>query len=98
MGNTFIINRINLRKMLVMLQVSEKSIEEFEASLNKAHRHVNAITFANMLQKVGLKQEDIANILRRIGIDDITISNIFNTLDEEKISETFGRIVELNVT
>ena len=97
MGNTFIINRLDLKKMLTNLKVSEKSMQEFESTLNKMHRHVNAVAFAGMLQKLGLRQADITNIFRRIGIEDININNILNSLDEEKISAAFGKVVVLNV-
>ncbi|MGI0141158.1 MAG: hypothetical protein ACREBF_00700 [Candidatus Micrarchaeales archaeon] len=97
MGATFVVNRLDLKKMLSMLKVNEKSIDELEANLNRMHRHVNAVAFAGMLQKVGLKQNDITNVFRRMGIDDISITEIFNALDEEKINETFGKIVVLSV-
>ena len=97
MGATFVVNRLELKKMLTMLKVSDKTIDELEANLNRLHRHVNAVSFAGMLQKVGLKQADITNVFRRMGIDDISITEIFNALDEEKINETFGKIVMLTV-
>lgn len=97
MGATFTINRIALKRMLTVLQLSEKSIDELLANLNKMHRHVNAVAFAGMLQRLGLKSESIANVLRRVGIDDITISSIFNMLDEERIKSAYGRIVEIYV-
>ncbi|MDE1845689.1 MAG: hypothetical protein KGH53_00170 [Candidatus Micrarchaeota archaeon] len=97
MGATFVVNRLELKRMLTMLKVSDKTIDELEANLNRLHRHVNAVSFAGMLQKVGLKQNDITNVFRRMGIDDINITEIFNALDEEKINETFGKIVVLTV-
>ncbi|MDE1869460.1 MAG: hypothetical protein KGH71_00545 [Candidatus Micrarchaeota archaeon] len=97
MGATFVVNRLELKKMLTMLKVSDKTIDELEANLNRLHRHVNAVSFAGMLQKVGLKQADVTNVFRRMGIDDISITEIFNALDEEKINETFGKIVVLTV-
>ncbi|MDE1850488.1 MAG: hypothetical protein KGH54_01685 [Candidatus Micrarchaeota archaeon] len=96
-GSTFVVNRLDLKKMLAMLRVNDKSIDELEASLNRLHRHVNAVSFAGMLQKVGLKQGDITNVFRRMGIDDISITEIFNALDEERINETFGKIVVLSI-
>ena len=61
------------------------------------HKHVNVIMFTGMLQNVGLKRNDIVNMLRRAGIDDVTISNIFDVLEEEKIKNTFGKLMELRV-
>jgi hypothetical protein len=95
MGVSFVVNRIGLKRMLTVLGVSEKNTDALLAELNRMHRHVNAVAFAGMLQKIGLKNSDIGNVLRRIGIDDITITNIFNVLDEEKIKSTYGRVVEI---
>lgn len=97
MGASFTVNRIELKRMLTVLGVSEKNSDELFAELNRMHRHVNAVNFTGMLQKLGLKNEDIGNVLRRIGIDDITISSIFNVLDEEKIKSTYGRVVEIQM-
>ena len=95
MGATFTVNRIALKRMLTVMMLSERSIDELIASLNKMHRHANAVAFAGMLQRLGLKSDSIANVLRRIGIDDITISSIFNVLDEERIKSAYGRSVEI---
>lgn len=95
MGLSYTVNRIELKRTLTILGVSEKNIDDLLAELNKMHRHVNAVSFAGMLQKIGLKNEDIGDVLRRIGIDDITITSIFNVLDEEKIKSTYGRVVEI---
>jgi hypothetical protein len=86
-----------MKRMLTSMGVSDKSVESLLSSLNKMHRHVNAVAFVGMLQKIGLKQREISNMLRRIGIDDVSITEVFNTLDEERIKSAFGRIVELKV-
>ncbi len=97
MGETFIVNRLDLRRMLTLLGVGDKNIDALESSLAKMHRHVNAVAFAGMLQKIGLKSNDIINIFRRIGIDDVKITAIMNNLDEEKINQAYGRVVKLVV-
>ncbi len=97
MGATFIVNKLDLKRMLSNLGLGESSIEGLLLQLDKMHRHVNAVTFAGLLTKAGLKQQDVTNVLRRIGIDDVTITDLFNTLDEEKINSTFGKIVELRI-
>ncbi len=97
MGSTFTIGRIMLKRTLIALGMSEKSVDELLAELNKTHRHANAVAFAGSLQRLGLKQEDIVNVLRRIGIDDITISSIFNVVDEERIKSAYGRVVEIYI-
>jgi hypothetical protein len=97
MGETFTVNRIELRRDLTLLGVSAININSLEAELEKKHRHVNAVTFAEMLQKIGLKQDDIINIFRRIGVNDVKITEIMNVLDEQKINEAYGRAVELDI-
>ncbi len=97
MGETFIISRIDIKKILTKLGISDKSIEELLSSMNKMHRHVNVVSFASMLQKLGLKQQDITNVLRRMGIEDIAITSVLNILDEEKIRGTLGRVVDLDI-
>jgi hypothetical protein len=83
--------------MLTILGVGDKNIDSLESNLAKMHRHANAVAFAGMLQKAGLRQDDIINIFRRIGIDDVKITAIMNNLDEEKINQAYGRVVELVV-
>ncbi len=97
MGETFIISRIDIKKILTKLGISDKSTEELLSSMNKMHRHVNVVSFASMLQKLGLKQQDITNVLRRMGIEDIAITSVLNILDEEKIRGTLGRVVDLDI-
>ncbi|MEM0074697.1 MAG: hypothetical protein QXR85_00680 [Candidatus Micrarchaeaceae archaeon] len=97
MGATFTISRQKLQRMLTIIGVSEKTIQELLAELNKQHRHVNAVSFAGMLEKSGLKAEQVVNVLRRIGIDDVTITNVLNMLDEEKIKKEYGRLVYLEL-
>ena len=97
MSGTFAINKIELEKILSSFKVSEKNIESILVQLDRMHRHVNVIMFTGMLQNVGLKHNDIINMLRRAGIDDVTISNIFDVLEEEKIKNTFGKLIELRV-
>ncbi|MGC8662321.1 MAG: hypothetical protein ACP5RT_00865 [Candidatus Micrarchaeia archaeon] len=98
MGKTFIINRLELRKGLAMLGVSDVNINTLEAELNRVHRHISAVTFAGLLQNIGVKQSEIINLFRRMGIDDVKITEIMNMFDEAKINEAYGRVVELNIS
>ena len=97
MAGSFAVNRIELKRMLSSFKVSDKNIEALLSQLDKMHRHVNVIMLADMLQKAGIRHSDIINIFRRTGIDDVTISNIFDVLEEERIKNTFGRLIELSV-
>jgi SOS response regulatory protein OraA/RecX len=97
MGVTYTVSRIELKRTLTTLGMSEKNIDDLLAELNKMHRHANAVFFAGLLQKAGLKQEDVAKVLRRIGIDDINMTSIFSMLEEEKIKNAYGRVVEMSL-
>jgi hypothetical protein len=97
LSGTFAINKIELERILTSFKVSDKNIESILAQLDRMHKHVNVIMFTGMLQNVGLKHNDIINMLRRAGIDDVTISNIFDVLEEEKIKNTFGKLIELKI-
>jgi hypothetical protein len=97
LGGTFAINKIELKRILSSFKVSDKNSESILNQLDRMHKHVNVVMFTGMLQNVGLKHNDIMNILRRAGIDDVTISNIFDMLEEERIRNTFGKMIELTV-
>lgn len=97
MANTYVINRLKLEKILTAFKVSTKNIDELTNQINRMHRHVNALAFVNALHRYGVRPDEAANILRRIGFDDVTITDIFNMLDEERINEIYGRIIELSV-
>ncbi len=68
------------------------------SDMEKAHRHVNAITFAGMLEKINLKRDAIINVLRRLGMDDVTIKETINGMDEQKLLAESGRIFEATVS
>ncbi len=97
MQNTFVVSKIELKKMITSLGVSDGSVEVFLGKLDKMHMHVDAVSFVGMLGKLGIRNKDISNILRRIGVGDTSISEVFNTLDEEKIEETYGKVARINL-
>ncbi|MEM3791316.1 MAG: hypothetical protein QXL16_01130 [Candidatus Micrarchaeaceae archaeon] len=94
MAETIIISKYELKKMLIALKVDEKRIDMLLSELQKSRRHANVVAFAGMLQKMGLKEEDVKRVLRRIGLDDVKIRAVIETLDEEKIKAAFSRVVE----
>ena len=97
MPGTYVINKIELKRILTSFRVNTRSIEAMLGSLDKMHKNVNAIEFAKMLYGIGLKQIQVETILRRIGVDDLAISDIFDRIDEDKIHQSFGRVVELSI-
>ncbi len=97
MGATFTITKIEFKKLLSGFKISEKNIDMLITQMDKSYKHMNALAFAEQLQKLGLKQNEISNVFRRLGIDDITISNLFDILEEDRIRSTFGRLVDLNL-
>jgi len=97
MQNTFVVSKIDLKKMITSLGVTEGSTEAMLAKLDKMRRHVDAVAFVGMLEKLGIRNNDITNILRRIGMGDTKITEVFNILDEEKIEETYGVVSRLRL-
>ena len=95
--DTFTVSKIELRQMLIALGITEKSISNLTATLEKTHRHTNIIVFANLLEKLGIDREKMADLFRRMGMEDITISNAFRMIDESKISAETGRLYEADI-
>ncbi len=95
--NSFVVSKIDLKKMITSLGISDGSVEVMLSRLDKEHKHVDAVAFVGMLEKLGINPQDITNILRRIGFGDTSITRVFNTLDEEKIKETYGKVSKLNL-
>lgn len=95
MGVTFTVSKVELKRTLTALGINERSIDDMLASMNKQHRHINAVAFAGLLQKAGLGAGEAANVLRRIGVDDVSITSIFDNLDEERIKSAYGKVVDL---
>ncbi|MGC8648788.1 MAG: hypothetical protein ACP5UN_01030 [Candidatus Micrarchaeia archaeon] len=95
---TFIITRAELRRLFIALGISENRISMIFAGMEKAHRHINAVAFAGILDRIGgLEREQIANVLRRIGMDDVTIRNVLNNMDEQKIIAESGRLFSATI-
>ncbi|MCL4411591.1 hypothetical protein M1329_01490 [Candidatus Marsarchaeota archaeon] len=95
--DTFSISRLELRRVLTAYKVSESAIQKLFADMEKAHRHINVVAFAAMLEKAGINRVDMANIFRRIGMDDIMISDAMNMADEQKVLAESGRIYEATI-
>ncbi|MEM3227550.1 MAG: hypothetical protein QXR58_00625 [Candidatus Micrarchaeaceae archaeon] len=97
-SNTFSISRIELRRMLLALKVSEKNIEGLISNMERSHKHINIITFVSLLEKAGLDREKIINTLRRLGLDDVNIGQVMNMVDEQRILAELGRVYEADVS
>ena len=96
-SNTFIITRNELRRVLVAFGVSDKNAQSVFATIDKSHRHINVITLAALLEKMGMGRSIMSNVFRRIGMDDITINSVFNMVDEQKISAETGRLYNAEI-
>jgi|GEM_PF-671143 len=95
---TFVITRAELRRLFIALGISENRISMIFANMEKAHRHINAVAFASILERMGgLERDQISNVLRRIGLDDVTIRNVLNSMDEQKIIAESGRIFDASI-
>lgn len=95
--DTYVISRQELRRLLIAFGVSEKNIGGLLSNMEKAHRHVNVITFAGLLEKAGLERDKISNVLRRLGVDDLAIRTILSSIDEQKIIAETGRLFNATV-
>ncbi|MEM0201625.1 MAG: hypothetical protein QXR73_00400 [Candidatus Micrarchaeaceae archaeon] len=95
--DTFSISRQELRRILTIYKVDESSMAKLFSDMEKAHRHINAIAFAGMLEKINLKRDAIVNVLRRLGMDDVTINNTIEGMDEQKLLAESGRIFEATI-
>ena len=65
--------------------------------LNKAHKHVNVISFITTIERMGFDRGKSARVLRRLGMDDMTLANIFRMVDESKINSEIGRVYNASV-
>ncbi len=96
-SSTFIITRNELRHVLIAFGINDKSIQSIFTTIDKSHRHINVITLASLLEKMGMNRDTLGNVFRRIGMDDITINGVFNMVDEQKISAETGRLYNAEI-
>lgn len=95
--NTFVISRIELRRMLIAYGITDRNISALFSSMEKAHRHINIIQFVAMLDKAGISRDKISNIFRRLNMSDIMISEVLNMVDESKIVAETGRLYAASI-
>ena len=81
--------------MLTVFGMSESSMQALFSSMEKSHRHINALALAATLEKSGIIRDKSMNIFRRLGMDDLTINEIFESLDEERINAETGRLYDV---
>lgn len=93
-NNTFSINRLDLRRVLLNLGLSEKNIASLFSMMEKSHRHINAITLASTFEKMGITRDRIKNVFRRFGMSDTRIHRIMNQIDEQRIINETGKLYE----
>lgn len=96
-AKTYTISRQELRHVLVAFGLDEKELASLLSGMEKAHRHVNIISFISMLEKTGLGRESITNVLRRLGLDDLTISDAMSSVDEQRIIARTGRVYDATI-
>ncbi len=95
--DSFAISRSELRKVLVSVGMADRNIMALFGMLDKAHKHVNAVAFVTMMQRMGIEYDKSIIVLRRMGLDDVTISNVMEMVDESKIDAEIGRIYNATV-
>jgi|YelNatPaOPRAMG01_1025707.scaffolds.fasta_scaffold398684_1 hypothetical protein len=96
--DTFTISRQELRRILTIYKVDESSMAKLFSDMEKAHRHINAIAFAGMLEKINLKRDAIVNVLRRIGMDDVAINDTIIGMEEQKLLAESGKVFEATIS
>ncbi|MEM0106908.1 MAG: hypothetical protein QXD11_01355 [Candidatus Micrarchaeaceae archaeon] len=96
--NTFALNRIEIKRVLASFKVPEKNILNILSTMEKAHRHINVITFIALIEKAGVSRDKISDLLRRFGMDDVMIKRSFDMFDQQKIMEETGRIYEISIS
>lgn len=95
--DSFEISRSELRKVLVGSGMADRNIMALFGMLDKAHKHVNAIAFVTILQRMGVNYDKVIIVLRRMGLDDVTISNVMEMVDESKIDSEIGRVYDATI-
>jgi 5-bromo-4-chloroindolyl phosphate hydrolysis protein len=97
MVDTFTISRTTLRRILTNAGLTESNISSIMSQIEKAHRHMNIISFGITIEKFGINKESIIKVFRSIGVDDITIHDIINMMDEERINAEAGKTYEISL-
>ena len=95
--STFALTRTDIRHILLSFSMSDKTIEGLLGNMEKAHRHLNIVTFIAMLDRAGLDRDKISEVLRRFGVDDIVITRSMEMVDENRIMSETGRIYDVTI-
>jgi mevalonate kinase len=94
---SFQISRVEMRRVMASFRVSERNIDYIISVMERAHRHMNVITFASMLENIGLSSSELKELLRRFGIEDIDINRIIEMVDEHKIMAESRKLFDVQV-
>lgn len=94
---SFAINRLTMRRMFLGMGISERNISTIISTMEKSHRHINAITLASMLEKMGADRDRIRNVFRRLGMSDVNIHRIMEQIDEQRIINEVGRVFNVEL-
>ncbi len=95
--DSFDISRSELRKVLVSAGMADRNIMALFGMLDKAHKHINAVSFVTILARMGLDYDKAIIVLRRMGLDDVTINNVMEMVDESKIDSEIGRVYDATI-
>lgn len=95
--NTYVVSRLELRRIFAAYGLDEKRIDAVLSVMEKEHKHVDAVQFTNLLEKEGMSRDKIKNVLRRLNMNDILMSEVLNMSDESKISAETGRLYSATI-
>ncbi|MCL5007870.1 MAG: hypothetical protein M1562_01310 [Candidatus Marsarchaeota archaeon] len=91
-GNSYSVQRKELKRLLVAYRVSEPDIARLFSDAEKKHNHINVISFYAELQRLNISRDKIIQILRRFGMDDLAISKVMDMADAEKLLSESGHL------
>jgi hypothetical protein len=87
-----------MKRRLRDFGISDGNIEGIAHSFDKSNKHLDAISFAIMLERYGVSRINIVSFLKDIGIDDSTIINIFTKADFVKLGMEDKEITQVILT
>ncbi len=84
MGGTIPFKTDQLRSRLRAFGIDETKVEMVTKAFERNNRHLDAVTFVVMLERMGVERKQISEFFKEMGIDDETIINIFTKADFRK--------------
>ncbi len=81
MGSTVPFKTDELKAKLRAFGLTETKVEMITKAFERNNRHLDAVNFVVMLERMGVERKQISEFFKEMGIDDATIINIFTKAD-----------------